>query len=250
MVSTVGVGSFAIRKPARSAAACLRDRIDEILHRCIKRLLRDRQRLEQPVGPRELLHPGSPRLPLASQVAQHPLANSLRLIDHVAASLAPVLGDLLGVTLCRSKGLLSGGDGLRPGRVGGSERLGPDCLGFSFGPFGAFGGGSVRRLEHLGRLGAERFRNPMSLQRLREHGFDLGDPGCQHIAGTKFSMTAAARCSVRCTGSGSNPRSNQLERGLVELAGIEGCTIGHGHDRRSASRERCGIPQRKRVSSR
>ena len=145
-------------------SACLRDRIDEILHRCIKRLLRDRQRLEQPVAARaELLHLGSPRLPLASQVAQHPLANSLRLIDHVAASLAPVLGDLLGVTLCRSKGLLSGGDGLRPGRVGGSERLGPDCLGLSFGPFGAFGGGSVRRLEHLGRLGAERFRNPMSL---------------------------------------------------------------------------------------
>ena len=105
-------------------SACLRDRIDEIFHRCIERLLRDRQRLEQPVAARaELLHLGSPRLPLASQVAQHPLANSLRLIDHVATSLAPVLGDLFGVTLRRSKGLLSGGDGLRPGRVGCSERL-------------------------------------------------------------------------------------------------------------------------------
>ena len=129
----------------------------------------------------------------------------LRFCSSVLAA-GGLLGDLLGVTLCRSKGLLTGGDALRSGRVGGSERLGPNCLGLSFGPLGAFGGGSVRRLEYLGRLGAERFGNPMSLQRLREHGFDLGDPGCQHIALATDDIFATA-AALRERGFAAMPLS-------------------------------------------
>jgi hypothetical protein len=207
----------------------LRHGIDEVLHRRVEAGLGDRQRFEQTISTSpQLLDLGAPGLALASEIAQHPFAHDLGFVDHVATTAAAVLGHGFGLAGRLGEDFFAVGIRLDPDRIGCRYRFGSNRFGLAFSPLGPLGGGRVRCVKDLCRLGTKRLGNAARFERLGLNTLDSSQLALKRL---HLSMQIAHHSSrplqFTLHGEWFESAPNKFEGLTLKVLGVEIVTTGH-----------------------